>query len=154
MKCVCDIRQMDEILLRRISLILIKMHLFKKKKTREEKMGQMNVIPGSPTELEQKMEPLPGFVAITSADAAWATDSDAPRCNDCASAFGIMTRRHHCRACGQCFCDRCCPTRHLYHGHRACMKCTSNAIVTIREQLLQQYSKPKVQPKSRQPAGV
>jgi hypothetical protein len=108
-------------------------------------MGQMNVIPGSPTQVEQKTDPLPGFVALTSADAAWQKDSAAPTCNDCAGAFGIATRRHHCRTCGQCFCDRCCPTRHLYHGNRACMKCTANAIVASRERMLAEHSSPKVQ---------
>jgi hypothetical protein len=30
-----------------------------------------------------------------------------------APAFTVMRRRHHCRGCGQIFCDRCCPERAL-----------------------------------------
>ncbi len=106
-------------------------------------MGQMNVIPASPTQSEKKMDPMPGFQPIKEDDAAWEKDSAAPNCNDCASSFGVLTRRHHCRVCGKLFCDRCSPKRHLYHNNRACMKCTSNAITATRERLLKEYTSPK-----------
>lgn len=25
----------------------------------------------------------------------------------CRTEFGVFTRKHHCRACGQIFCDKC-----------------------------------------------
>ena len=28
-------------------------------------------------------------------------------CHRCRTEFGIVTRQHHCRACGQVFCGRC-----------------------------------------------
>ncbi|XP_051690847.1 zinc finger FYVE domain-containing protein 21 isoform X1 [Oryctolagus cuniculus] len=31
-----------------------------------------------------------------------------PRCMQCDAKFDFITRKHHCRRCGKCFCDRCC----------------------------------------------
>ncbi|XP_051996038.1 hepatocyte growth factor-regulated tyrosine kinase substrate-like isoform X1 [Xyrauchen texanus] len=32
---------------------------------------------------------------------------DAEECHRCRVLFGVMTRKHHCRACGQIFCGKC-----------------------------------------------
>jgi hypothetical protein len=34
-------------------------------------------------------------------------DPDGPHCSRCHSAFGVLTRRHHCRVCGSMICDAC-----------------------------------------------
>lgn len=39
----------------------------------------------------------------------WQEDHTAKECNNCGSEFGLLTRRHHCRACGYVFCARCTP---------------------------------------------
>eukprot|EP00002_Diphylleia_rotans_P034007 TRINITY_DN7279_c1_g1_i1.p1 TRINITY_DN7279_c1_g1~~TRINITY_DN7279_c1_g1_i1.p1 ORF type:complete len:271 (+),score=44.78 TRINITY_DN7279_c1_g1_i1:46-858(+) len=38
---------------------------------------------------------------------AWVPDSQASRCALCTKEFGIIKTRHHCRACGNVFCDPC-----------------------------------------------
>eukprot|EP01059_Diplonema_ambulator_P033721 TRINITY_DN7193_c0_g1_i1.p1 TRINITY_DN7193_c0_g1~~TRINITY_DN7193_c0_g1_i1.p1 ORF type:complete len:2215 (+),score=732.15 TRINITY_DN7193_c0_g1_i1:127-6771(+) len=37
----------------------------------------------------------------------WVADNMAKQCYECRSTFGVLTRRHHCRVCGQIFCWRC-----------------------------------------------
>lgn len=37
----------------------------------------------------------------------WDPDSAADRCTWCRASFSMLTRRHHCRACGHIFCDDC-----------------------------------------------
>ena len=37
----------------------------------------------------------------------WARDEDVTECPRCHRGFGFLLRRHHCRYCGQIFCDRC-----------------------------------------------
>ncbi|XP_032402423.1 zinc finger FYVE domain-containing protein 21 isoform X2 [Xiphophorus hellerii] len=31
-----------------------------------------------------------------------------PRCMQCDTKFDFIRRKHHCRRCGRCFCDKCC----------------------------------------------
>uniref|UniRef100_A0A8R1DK94 FYVE-type domain-containing protein n=2 Tax=Caenorhabditis japonica TaxID=281687 RepID=A0A8R1DK94_CAEJA len=38
----------------------------------------------------------------------WIPDSESPLCMLCNSKFTIITRRHHCRACGRVLCGSCC----------------------------------------------
>lgn len=42
----------------------------------------------------------------------WVSDGDAAQCqnDECAARFGMLRRRHHCRACGRVFCARCAST--------------------------------------------
>ncbi|KAJ0392951.1 hypothetical protein P43SY_005971 [Pythium insidiosum] len=42
---------------------------------------------------------------------AWVPDSLAERCYKCHAAFTLMLRRHHCRRCGNVFCDACSQSR-------------------------------------------
>ncbi|XP_073945414.1 hepatocyte growth factor regulated tyrosine kinase substrate isoform X2 [Choristoneura fumiferana] len=53
-----------------------------------------------------KFPPLKESDAMFSADSApeWA---DGEVCHRCRVAFSLMVRRHHCRACGQVFCQQC-----------------------------------------------
>eukprot|EP01062_Namystynia_karyoxenos_P052357 TRINITY_DN4187_c0_g1_i2.p1 TRINITY_DN4187_c0_g1~~TRINITY_DN4187_c0_g1_i2.p1 ORF type:complete len:464 (+),score=99.44 TRINITY_DN4187_c0_g1_i2:80-1471(+) len=39
--------------------------------------------------------------------ANWARDEDIVKCQGCDEKFGILLRKHHCRACGRIFCKRC-----------------------------------------------
>ena len=43
------------------------------------------------------------------AKAQWVADKDSAQCATltCAARFGVFTRRHHCRLCGEVFCDKC-----------------------------------------------
>jgi len=38
---------------------------------------------------------------------AWRDDSKVTKCHKCQTTFGLITRRHHCRLCGDIFCDAC-----------------------------------------------
>ncbi|XP_018084520.1 zinc finger FYVE-type containing 21 L homeolog isoform X1 [Xenopus laevis] len=38
----------------------------------------------------------------------WVPDKECPRCMHCDAKFDFITRKHHCRRCGKCFCDKCC----------------------------------------------
>lgn len=38
----------------------------------------------------------------------WVPDRECPRCMQCDAKFDFLTRKHHCRRCGRCFCDKCC----------------------------------------------
>uniref|UniRef100_A0AAY4BP49 FYVE-type domain-containing protein n=1 Tax=Denticeps clupeoides TaxID=299321 RepID=A0AAY4BP49_9TELE len=57
---------------------------------------------------------LPGhvFPEFKESDAMFAAERapdwvDAEECHRCRVQFGVMTRKHHCRACGQIFCGKC-----------------------------------------------
>ncbi|OXU21599.1 hypothetical protein TSAR_014260 [Trichomalopsis sarcophagae] len=41
----------------------------------------------------------------------WVPDSDAPNCMLCDMKFTVVKRRHHCRACGKVFCNKCCSNK-------------------------------------------
>ncbi|TMS37801.1 hypothetical protein L596_004660 [Steinernema carpocapsae] len=52
------------------------------------------------------------FPVLREADAMFLSESapewaDGDVCFRCRIQFGLITRKHHCRACGQVFCDRC-----------------------------------------------
>jgi len=50
-----------------------------------------------------EMELQPGSMRPT-----WVNDQDVTACFNCRQSFTIVNRRHHCRACGQIFCSKCC----------------------------------------------
>jgi len=37
----------------------------------------------------------------------WTEDSDVISCTLCQKEFSIIVRKHHCRNCGQIFCNEC-----------------------------------------------
>eukprot|EP00730_Choanoeca_flexa_P018286 TRINITY_DN8884_c0_g1_i1.p2 TRINITY_DN8884_c0_g1~~TRINITY_DN8884_c0_g1_i1.p2 ORF type:complete len:124 (+),score=25.09 TRINITY_DN8884_c0_g1_i1:3140-3511(+) len=37
----------------------------------------------------------------------WKSDSEVSNCQGCNKGFGLTTRRHHCRNCGQVYCNDC-----------------------------------------------
>ncbi len=43
----------------------------------------------------------------TSTDVPWQKDQDVDDCRICSIHFTLITRRHHCRACGQIICSAC-----------------------------------------------
>jgi hypothetical protein len=42
-----------------------------------------------------------------SAVGPWISDANRPTCIECYTEFGLLTRRHHCRRCGEIFCAKC-----------------------------------------------
>ncbi|XP_023211653.1 zinc finger FYVE domain-containing protein 21-like [Centruroides sculpturatus] len=38
----------------------------------------------------------------------WTPDKESPDCAKCHIRFDLLTRRHHCRRCGQIYCSHCC----------------------------------------------
>eukprot|EP01104_Vermistella_antarctica_P014861 TRINITY_DN4749_c2_g1_i1.p1 TRINITY_DN4749_c2_g1~~TRINITY_DN4749_c2_g1_i1.p1 ORF type:complete len:446 (+),score=117.91 TRINITY_DN4749_c2_g1_i1:230-1567(+) len=59
----------------------------------------------------------------------WESDSAARKCRGCASDFSMFVRKHHCRNCGQVFCQRCTqskssiPSLQHYTPVRVCASC-------------------------------
>lgn len=43
----------------------------------------------------------------------WQHDMEAVVCAECCAPFTAVRRKHHCRACGRIFCERCVHTRLL-----------------------------------------
>ena len=63
----------------------------------------------------------------------WIPDERAPYCFRCGTKFSFLTRRHHCRLCGNIFCNKCCSFRveKLWHGEkqsRVCEYCRATYI--------------------------
>eukprot|EP01134_Creolimax_fragrantissima_P005194 CFRG5194T1 len=48
----------------------------------------------------------------------WVPDSHAKECMGCSCKFTVITRRHHCRACGGVFCNNCSPVVHKTKSER------------------------------------
>jgi len=55
----------------------------------------------------------------------WVPDADRQECNLCKTSFGFFTRQHHCRTCGEIFCDNCSQFRDAV-GDRLCKRCKAN----------------------------
>ncbi|KAK2508650.1 hypothetical protein MC885_008599 [Smutsia gigantea] len=66
----------------------------------------------------------------------WVPDKECPRCMQCSAKFDFLTRKHHCRRCGKCFCDKCCSQKVLLR--RMCFvdpvrQCAQCALVSLKE---------------------
>eukprot|EP01087_Luapelamoeba_hula_P014159 TRINITY_DN4103_c0_g1_i4.p1 TRINITY_DN4103_c0_g1~~TRINITY_DN4103_c0_g1_i4.p1 ORF type:complete len:148 (-),score=10.18 TRINITY_DN4103_c0_g1_i4:83-526(-) len=59
----------------------------------------------------------------------WTEDDSVNECKNCIESFSFTNRRHHCRSCGQIFCNNCTsnrvplPTLGLLTPERVCDKC-------------------------------
>jgi 1-phosphatidylinositol-3-phosphate 5-kinase len=55
----------------------------------------------------------------------WIQDRLCRACRECGILFSMVKRRHHCRLCGQVFCDTCSNYDVTHHGvsQRACIFC-------------------------------
>ena len=66
--------------------------------------------------------------------ALWQPKEDATECMRCAARFGVLRRKHHCRACLRVFCTSCVQKRSdvpSYGNRRAmyiCLNCYSNTL--------------------------
>ncbi|KDO19961.1 hypothetical protein SPRG_13066 [Saprolegnia parasitica CBS 223.65] len=70
---------------------------------------------------------------ITQKSVAWVPDSLADKCYQCQANFSLVLRRHHCRRCGNIFCDACSLSRMplvsagFFTPVRVCDKCCEAA---------------------------
>jgi len=57
----------------------------------------------------------------------WVDDNLVNHCHSCGNKFGVMTRKHHCRWCGNIYCDDCskrkCEVPTLKGEQRVCDRC-------------------------------
>jgi hypothetical protein len=58
----------------------------------------------------------------------WQPNHVGKRCKMCAAKFGLFTRKHHCRVCGDIFCNPCCNIFDTFEPYyptsvRMCMDC-------------------------------
>eukprot|EP00941_MAST-03F_sp_MAST-3F-sp1_P003170 g3170.t1 len=65
--------------------------------------------------------------------AHWRPDDDYRVCGNCRTQFNVITRKHHCRRCGEIFCSACTPVRIFlpelgYHRPQRC--CSFCAVST------------------------
>ncbi|XP_026574407.1 myotubularin-related protein 3 isoform X5 [Pseudonaja textilis] len=62
----------------------------------------------------------------------WLPDHLAAHCYGCDSVFWLVSRKHHCRNCGNVFCSSCCnqkapvPSQQLFEPSRVCKTCYSS----------------------------
>ncbi|XP_063171427.1 myotubularin-related protein 3 isoform X4 [Candoia aspera] len=62
----------------------------------------------------------------------WLPDHLAAHCYSCDSVFWLVSRKHHCRNCGNVFCSSCCnqkapvPSQQLFEPSRVCKTCYSS----------------------------
>ena len=61
---------------------------------------------------------------ISEKDPKWCKDADWSSCGECNVSFTFFNRKHHCRVCGQIFCDDCAPTSATL-GVRVCRECSA-----------------------------
>lgn len=65
----------------------------------------------------------------------WVLDSQRKSCYSCTSSFNVFRWRHHCRKCGEIFCNTCTRNRYVIKGlveaggSRVCNGCKENALL-------------------------
>ncbi|TEA38160.1 zinc finger FYVE domain-containing protein 1 [Globicephala melas] len=70
-----------------------------------------------------------GLVKDAARPAYWVPDHEILHCHNCRKEFSVKLSKHHCRACGQGFCDECShdrravPSRGWDHPVRVCFNC-------------------------------
>lgn len=84
------------------------------------------------------------FPSLKEADAMFMAQvapewADGPECYRCRSVFSVFTRKHHCRACGQIFCDKCSsrelalPQFGIEKEVRVCETCYEKKVAEVKE---------------------
>uniref|UniRef100_A0A8C8R6C4 Zinc finger FYVE domain-containing protein 1 n=1 Tax=Pelusios castaneus TaxID=367368 RepID=A0A8C8R6C4_9SAUR len=74
-----------------------------------------------------------GLVKDAARPAYWVPDHEILHCHNCQKEFNIKLSKHHCRACGQGFCDECSnerrtvPSRGWDHPVRVCFNCNKKS---------------------------
>ena len=69
------------------------------------------------------------YIKSSKYNVGWVLDSEADKCMSCHISFGIFTRKHHCRQCGDIICHNCSKqklqlsTLDESGGSRICIKC-------------------------------
>lgn len=53
----------------------------------------------------------------------WVPAADRKTCNVCVSKFGYLSKKHHCRSCGEVTCKSCIVTRSVGEETKFCKKC-------------------------------
>ena len=67
----------------------------------------------------------------------WRHDRDAKQCFGCKSNFTLILRKHHCRGCGEVFCNSCTKFRTKIYEHyknkpvRTCQLCASPKLLKV-----------------------
>lgn len=51
---------------------------------------------------------LSASIAVVNRNNVWINDNSVTSCSGCKKEFGFLTRKHHCRICGNIFCYACC----------------------------------------------
>eukprot|EP01060_Flectonema_neradi_P003634 TRINITY_DN1234_c5_g1_i1.p1 TRINITY_DN1234_c5_g1~~TRINITY_DN1234_c5_g1_i1.p1 ORF type:complete len:297 (+),score=66.92 TRINITY_DN1234_c5_g1_i1:54-893(+) len=78
-------------------------------------------------------EPTPPPATIDATRPSWTSDSEQSHCYGCSKRFTFKRRRHHCRHCGDIFCNDCTKAKALIHRMhykkpvRVCKPC--NAVI-------------------------
>ena len=71
----------------------------------------------------------------------WQKDGEAKACCKCAAIFTIRVRRHHCRCCGQIFCDACTQAKVALPdlGHEMPVRVCDHCLYTVSRAMARQY---------------
>lgn len=73
---------------------------------------------------------VPTAPSVRMADpSTWIPDEQRQECCGCGSDFTFFRRRHHCRVCGDLFCDPC--TADRYQDQRVCRACFHGAVGSV-----------------------
>jgi len=79
------------------------------------RISMLNINKEPEKEEELKIEPLPEnwretkFIFELCDTVDWKADENCNNCTKCDSLFDQMNRKHHCRGCGNIYCDPCAP---------------------------------------------
>ncbi|PWA60056.1 hypothetical protein CTI12_AA385690 [Artemisia annua] len=66
---------------------------------------EMGEIPKEPSEKRKSLDERKKYV--NEEKQHWVPDKESTKCKACSTCFGLFVRRHHCRNCGDIFCDKC-----------------------------------------------
>ena len=62
----------------------------------------------------------------------WIEDEDRTHCAGCRLKFNMMRRRHHCRNCGEIFCNNCAPAKMHPNQSSPVRMCKTCSMIGIR----------------------